>query len=234
MPRWRTSWQGRRRRCRSNRWQSRSSGSRRAPFDLVYAAAAWHWTDPRTRWARLIELLAPGGVRQLGSVVAELRLGPGLRCAAVHSARTEGDHRAGARQLARQAGPAKSNCARDHRSIDGTRRPRHPHAIADVCEVQTMGNSPAMHETVASSAPSHDALVDAVLGASCALVASALSLQASTASRTCDRLVASGLLDGDSRFTLATTAAAAGQPCDRPLWAMSRTTARQPVPAVVA
>lgn len=31
-------------------------------FDLVYAAAAWHCTDPATRWTRTIELLVPGGV----------------------------------------------------------------------------------------------------------------------------------------------------------------------------
>ena len=30
-------------------------------FDLVYAAAAWHWTDPRTRWSKVVELLVPGG-----------------------------------------------------------------------------------------------------------------------------------------------------------------------------
>ncbi len=34
-------------------------------FDLVYAAAAWHWTDPATRWARAVELLVPGGVLAL-------------------------------------------------------------------------------------------------------------------------------------------------------------------------
>lgn len=31
-------------------------------FDLLYAAAAWHWTDPATRWTRAIDLLVPGGV----------------------------------------------------------------------------------------------------------------------------------------------------------------------------
>ena len=29
-------------------------------FDLLYAAAAWHWTDPATRWSRAAELLVPG------------------------------------------------------------------------------------------------------------------------------------------------------------------------------
>jgi SAM-dependent methyltransferase len=31
-------------------------------FDLVYAAAALHWTDPRGRWDRVAGLLEPGGV----------------------------------------------------------------------------------------------------------------------------------------------------------------------------
>ncbi len=30
--------------------------------DLLYAAAAWHWTDPATRWARAASLLPEGGV----------------------------------------------------------------------------------------------------------------------------------------------------------------------------
>lgn len=34
-------------------------------FDLLYAAAAWHWTDPATRWARAVDLLVPGGVLAL-------------------------------------------------------------------------------------------------------------------------------------------------------------------------
>lgn len=33
--------------------------------DLVFAAAAWHWTDPATRMARAVELLSPGGVLAL-------------------------------------------------------------------------------------------------------------------------------------------------------------------------
>ena len=32
------------------------------PADLVYAAAAWHWTDPTTRWNHAADLLEPGGV----------------------------------------------------------------------------------------------------------------------------------------------------------------------------
>lgn len=32
------------------------------PVDLVYAAAALHWTDPATRWERIAALLSPGGV----------------------------------------------------------------------------------------------------------------------------------------------------------------------------
>ncbi|MEJ7707887.1 MAG: methyltransferase domain-containing protein [Nocardioidaceae bacterium] len=31
-------------------------------FDLVYAAAAWHWTDAETRWHRAVQLLARGGI----------------------------------------------------------------------------------------------------------------------------------------------------------------------------
>jgi SAM-dependent methyltransferase len=31
-------------------------------YDLVYAAASLHWTDPQTRWARAAALLRPGGV----------------------------------------------------------------------------------------------------------------------------------------------------------------------------
>lgn len=33
--------------------------------DLVYAAAAWHWTDPATRMVRAVTLLSPGGVLAL-------------------------------------------------------------------------------------------------------------------------------------------------------------------------
>ncbi|MEP6799309.1 MAG: methyltransferase domain-containing protein [Lapillicoccus sp.] len=32
------------------------------PVDLLYAAAAWHWTDPGTRWRRAATLLREGGV----------------------------------------------------------------------------------------------------------------------------------------------------------------------------
>lgn len=35
---------------------------RTPPFDLVYAAAAWHWVDDATRWPRAAALLRPGGV----------------------------------------------------------------------------------------------------------------------------------------------------------------------------
>lgn len=41
-------------------------------FDVVFAAAAWHWTDPATRWARAVELLVPGGVLALFGTPAEL------------------------------------------------------------------------------------------------------------------------------------------------------------------
>lgn len=49
-------------------------------FDLVYAAAAWHWTDPRTRWTRAAELLEPGGVLALFGGPSELH-DPDLRAA---------------------------------------------------------------------------------------------------------------------------------------------------------
>ncbi|HEU5265063.1 MAG TPA: class I SAM-dependent methyltransferase [Jatrophihabitans sp.] len=42
-------------------------------FDLVYAAAAWHWTDPTTRWAKAVELLVPGGVLALFGRPADLK-----------------------------------------------------------------------------------------------------------------------------------------------------------------
>jgi SAM-dependent methyltransferase len=32
-----------------------------APFDLVFAATAWHWLDPASRYRRAWELLRPGG-----------------------------------------------------------------------------------------------------------------------------------------------------------------------------
>lgn len=34
-------------------------------FDLVYSAAAWHWTDPATRWTHALDLLATDGVLAL-------------------------------------------------------------------------------------------------------------------------------------------------------------------------
>lgn len=42
-------------------------------FDLLYAAAAWHWTDPSGRWDRATGLLAPGGVLALFGSPAELK-----------------------------------------------------------------------------------------------------------------------------------------------------------------
>lgn len=35
--------------------------SRHHPFDLVFAATAWHWLDPAVRYRRTWELLRPGG-----------------------------------------------------------------------------------------------------------------------------------------------------------------------------
>jgi hypothetical protein len=42
-------------------------------FDMVYAAAAWHWTDRVTRWAKAVELLVPGGVLVLFGRPADLK-----------------------------------------------------------------------------------------------------------------------------------------------------------------
>jgi SAM-dependent methyltransferase len=42
-------------------------------FDLVYSAAAWHWTSPVTRWAQAVELLVPRGVLALFGAPAELK-----------------------------------------------------------------------------------------------------------------------------------------------------------------
>lgn len=42
-------------------------------FDLVYAAAAWHWTSPATRWAQAVKLLVPGGVLVLFGRPADLK-----------------------------------------------------------------------------------------------------------------------------------------------------------------
>lgn len=46
-------------------------------FDLVFAAAPWHWTSAATRWERAVELLVPGGVLALFGMPAELK-DPGL------------------------------------------------------------------------------------------------------------------------------------------------------------
>jgi SAM-dependent methyltransferase len=42
-------------------------------YDLVYAAAAWHWTNPVTRWDRVVQMLVPGGVLALFGAPAELK-----------------------------------------------------------------------------------------------------------------------------------------------------------------
>ena len=41
-------------------------------FDLLYAAAAWHWTDPASRWTRAVGLLAPGGVLAVFGIPGDL------------------------------------------------------------------------------------------------------------------------------------------------------------------
>jgi trans-aconitate methyltransferase len=52
--------------------------------DLVYAAASWHWTDPRSRCRRAADLLAEGGVVAVFGSPARLAE-PAVR-AAVHDA----------------------------------------------------------------------------------------------------------------------------------------------------
>jgi SAM-dependent methyltransferase len=42
-------------------------------FDLMFAAAAWHWTNAASRWTQAVELLAPGGVLALFGRPAELK-----------------------------------------------------------------------------------------------------------------------------------------------------------------
>jgi SAM-dependent methyltransferase len=44
----------------------------RRRFDLVYSAAAWHWTRPQIRWAKAVKLLVPGGVLALFGRPGEL------------------------------------------------------------------------------------------------------------------------------------------------------------------
>jgi SAM-dependent methyltransferase len=41
-------------------------------FDLVFSAAAWHWTDPGTRWGRALGMLEPGGTLALFGIPGEL------------------------------------------------------------------------------------------------------------------------------------------------------------------
>lgn len=45
------------------------------PFGLIYSAQAFHWTDPQTRWERLVSLLSRGGALALFSNHWELDSG---------------------------------------------------------------------------------------------------------------------------------------------------------------
>ncbi|MBY8873527.1 class I SAM-dependent methyltransferase [Micromonospora sp. PLK6-60] len=54
-------------------------------YELVYAAAALHWTDPVDRWPRIAALLAPGGV--FASVGGPIRLADPAVVQAVRAAR---------------------------------------------------------------------------------------------------------------------------------------------------
>lgn len=42
------------------------------PVDLVFAASAFHWTDPETRWERTARLLRPGGVAAFFGATVDL------------------------------------------------------------------------------------------------------------------------------------------------------------------
>ncbi|TDO68560.1 methyltransferase family protein [Kribbella sp. VKM Ac-2571] len=55
-------------------------------YDLVYSAAALHWTNPEGRWARMAELVRPGGVFASFGVPIQLA-DPALK-EAVRAART--------------------------------------------------------------------------------------------------------------------------------------------------
>ncbi len=69
------------------------------PTGLVYAAAAWHWTDPSTRWTRAAALLEPGGV--LAMFGSQLRIAdPDLEAAARDAI---GDERRGHQPSGRRA-----------------------------------------------------------------------------------------------------------------------------------
>ncbi|MGK5443400.1 class I SAM-dependent methyltransferase [Micromonospora sp. URMC 105] len=55
------------------------------PYELVYAAAALHWTNPEGRWSRMAALLEPGGV--FASFGGPLRLADPAVAEAVRAAR---------------------------------------------------------------------------------------------------------------------------------------------------
>ncbi len=56
-------------------------------FDLLYSAAAWHWTDPETRWQRAAELVHPGGTLAFFGSPTDLA-DPALREAVAEARRT--------------------------------------------------------------------------------------------------------------------------------------------------
>jgi SAM-dependent methyltransferase len=56
-----------------------------APYDLVYAAASFHWTVPEGRWPRVASMLRPGGV--FASFGGPLHLADPALEAAVHDVR---------------------------------------------------------------------------------------------------------------------------------------------------
>ena len=64
-------------------------------FDLLFSAAAWHWTDRETRWARAVEMLRSGGTLALFGVPGDLvdpRLAQAVEGVEREFLRPESDH----------------------------------------------------------------------------------------------------------------------------------------------
>jgi trans-aconitate methyltransferase len=81
-------------------------------YDLVFAAASLHWTDPDRRWPRVAAMLRPGGT--FASFGGRMHLSDGAVEQAVSAARSpflpddEVLHRTGRRRTRRCSGPAPS------------------------------------------------------------------------------------------------------------------------------
>ena len=114
-------------------------------FDLLYAAAAWHWTDPRTRWTRAVELLVPGGVIALFGRPGEL---------------TDPDLAAAVQQI-------EARCLPDDDDVDGAAS-LHPWSIEETANVDGLPDSaqldlPAVMWTTAAEYVGRLATVSAYL-----------------------------------------------------------------------